>query len=323
MNDRQLIASMLRMAKMLSQGVPAKSRQARERKAYGLIRNPNKVIKNMKDKGIALNYDGSLWTYPISGIGIPDYSRSPKLWAKNADSSASKTKKISDSLKVKASRYKELLDEISKFKRMLLGMMVNDETIDDMKFFFKNELQEFINNRVRDPKLKSINSELESIKQKVADGDFKGAAKNASIIQDVLAEGNDALLTKWQGQHEYFVKQRKMMLEINRLLSRNPEVARELATIGTPPSDSEKEGMPAGPKMELSGSEDVRNLAKDIKRAIKLHGTLMFEYAKKDGSVRSVRVNPTDLKRTGSGLMIVGYDLDRKGERNFLVSGIQ
>jgi len=319
MTDHELVSQVLRMAKTLADDTPqAKPIQARSRKAYGLIRDPNKVIKNMKDKGIALNYDGSLWTWMITPFGVPNYSKSPNLYAGNAEKAASKTKKISDSLRVKHARYKQALDDITRYKRMLMGMKVTEDTIADMKFLYKEDISEYINKRVRDPKLKSINSELESIAQKVEDGDFDGAVKNVKIIQDIIAGD---LLEKWQGQLDFFQKQRKVMLEIARMLSKNAGIAAEIATVGTPPKDEVNDALD-GPTMQLSADQGEKRIVLELKRLIKLRGVAEFNYTKKDGSSRSVRVSPTDIRRTGKGPMIVGYDLDRKDERNFLLSGV-
>jgi len=315
--DRKKIArQMIRVARTLMAEAP----QGRSRKAYGLIRDPQRVIKNMKDKGVVLDYDGSIWTYDMTDFGVPNYSQKPKKYAGDAGKAVRKTKHVMDSLKSQIDKYSELLDAVSKYKRLLNGMQVSEETIDDMLFYFKNDLEEFINNRVQRPELKSINTELNTIKQKVGDGDFKGAIKNCGIIQDILAGDR---LEVWRKQYEFYKAQRKQMMEIERMLTKNPEIAMEIATIGTPPSDSGQTAIPTGPTQQLSADQGERRLVTDLQRLIKLHGVAKFKYQKKDGGVREVTVQPTDLKRTSNGPMIVGYDADRQAERNFLLKGIQ
>jgi len=75
--------------------------------------------------------------------------------------------------------------------------------------------------------------------------------------------------------------------------------------------------------VSLSADDGEARILVNLKRLVQLSGVAEFEYQKKDGQTRSVRVAPTDLKRTPKGPLIVGYDLDRNGERNFYVSGIQ
>ena len=317
---KKIALELLAVAKDISAAREMQASAPRSRKAYGLIRNPQKVIKNMRDKGIALNYDGSLWTYPITDFGVPNYSQAPRNYARNAEAAVSKTKKVMDSLKVKIEKYTELLDDISKFKRLLSGMQPSDQTIEDLQFYYKNDLADYVNNRVRDPNLKSINAELNTIKQKVDDGDFRGAVKNAAIIQDLL---DGELLQKWNGHFDFFKKQRKTMMEISRMLSKAPEATVEIATVGTPPKDSDKPEVPTGPKQKFTADAGEKRLVNDLKRLVKLHGVAEFMYMKANGSVRKVTVQPTEIKRTPKGPLIVGYDVDRGAERNFYVNNIQ
>jgi len=322
--ERQTLATkLLRIASSILDG-------SHQRKAYGIVRNPKKVIQNMKDKGFAMNFDGSLWTYPITGIGVPNYASPPQLYAKSADSAERKTGQIMAGYKDKADAFKNSLDDLTGLRNTLISTTPNEDGIDDATREFNDDVKKYINTRARDPQLKALNTDLQAVIAKIEDGEFISAVTNLDEARTNIEEN---LQPKWKNIYAFFKAQRKEIIEIKRMLEKNKDAIVEIATLGSPP-DSPATG-DANSDVPMVGDGDITpgptthlragaGLKREIQSLIKSKGTAKFTYMKEDGQVRKVELAPRGLMKAKDGSpMVSGYDVDRKAERKFKLSGIQ
>ncbi len=159
---------------------------------------------------------------------------------------------------------------------------------------------------------KAVHDLMTDIYDSLLEGDVRESVKGIDKAYNAL----DTAESRVSNMKDIFHEQRKMLMGLRKILEKNPAELNNIASIGRPldtPMD----------ETSISDVMKVRQgpgLIRDIKKAISIGATAIFDYVKANGQQRVVKVIPKKLGKTKTGKpSVMGFDIDRGAVRQYIL----